>query len=253
VDLKTLTVSTIFGVLLIFCRAGSCLMVLPGIGDSYVAIRFRLLISLVISIVIFPVIDNLPKFPESSSILFLIITFEIFTGIFIGLITRILFSTIHVAGLIIASQSGLGSAMLFDPSQGSQGAIMGNFLSLIAIVLLFSTNLHHMLIEGIADSYNIFIAGDFVNTKDYASHIIDIMNKSFHIAIKMVSPQIIISILLLLASGILARLMPSLQIFFLITPIQLLLSFFLIMVTLSVSMMWYLNYIQEATIGILAP
>jgi flagellar biosynthetic protein FliR len=253
VDLEHLTIETIFGILLVFCRVGSNLMVLPGIGDGYVSIRFRLLIALGLSVIIFPVISNIPVFPKSTSELFTLIIIEIFIGIFIGLITRVLMGAAHIAGLIVASQSGLGSALLFDPTQSTQGAIIGSFFSVITMVLLFVTDLHHMLIEGIADSYEVFKPGMFISTGDHAEQMINLMADSFTIAIKMVTPQLVVSLLLLIASGILARLMPSLQIFFLITPIQLLLSFFIIMITISVSMMWYINFIQEASIGLLSP
>jgi flagellar biosynthetic protein FliR len=67
----------------------------------------------------------------------------------------------------------------------------------------------------------------------------------------MAFPQLLVSVLLLLAAGVLSRLMPSMQIFSLLTPVQLLLSFAILMSTISAIMMWYIEFIHEAVVGFL--
>ena len=63
---------------------------------------------------------------------------EILIGLMIGGITRILQAILHVTGMIIAFQSALASALLFDASQGSKGSVAGNFITMIGIVMIFA-------------------------------------------------------------------------------------------------------------------
>lgn len=248
--LESLTVSFIFSVLLIFCRIGACFMVLPGFSELYIPIRSRLFFALSISLVLFPVVkSSLPALPASPMMLFLLLLGEIVVGLFIASITKIITSTMHAVGLIVATQSGLGSAMLFDPNQGAQGAIVGNFLTMIVVTLLFVTDMHYILLRGLGESYSLFPPGEIPDTGDMSELITHTMVKSFDVGIKIAAPQLVLGLLVILAGGILSRVMPALQIFFLMMPIQILISFFLLATTLSAGMMWYLGYYEESLTG----
>lgn len=244
IDLSELTDQLVFSYLIILCRIGSALMVLPGISESYVAIRIRLLFALSISVLLLPNI-NIPKIPHNSLSLAMTMSSEIIIGIFLGSITKLLIGTTHILGMIIATISGLGSALLFDPTQGSQGAMVGNFLTNLSIVLLFASNMHHMLILGFAESYSLFEIDKFVNFSDVNHEVIKIVSKSFDIALKLAAPQIVIAVIIMIAGGILGRLMPSIQIFNLITSPQMLISFYILMFTIAASMIWYIENIFQ--------
>lgn len=221
-------------------------MVLPGIGELYVNARTRLIFSLSLSLLFSTIIENLPAIPERVDHLFFLLTIEVMIGVFIGTIVRFLVSTLHIVGIIVGMQSGLGSAMLFDPNQGAQGSMIGSFIGMLAITLLFASDLHHLLFKGVIDSYQLFVPGKAMILGDVIDSLARLASDGFNVAIKIAAPQIAIGLLLLLGSGVLARLTPSLQIFFLITPVQLLISFFILMVTLSASMAWYLDYVSDS-------
>jgi flagellar biosynthetic protein FliR len=110
-----------------------------------------------------------------------------------------------------------------------------------------------MLIQAIADSYSLFVPGKFLYMEDATEFIIKTTTGSFNIAIKLAAPQLVAGLLLLLATGVIARLMPAIQIFFLVTPVQLLLSFFVLMITLSATVTWYINYISDSVSAFLLP
>jgi flagellar biosynthetic protein FliR len=86
---------------------------------------------------------------------------------------------------------------------------------------------------------------------NFTDYFLDIVREIFVVSIKIMSPQIIVSLLLLVGAGILSKLMPALHIFFLITPVQLLVSFAILMLTLSVTMIWYMDYLGEVATSFL--
>jgi flagellar biosynthetic protein FliR len=231
---------------LVFCRVGMAMTLLPAFGASYITPRSRLFLAVAVSLIIGSIINGDEKFEvDNSPIGILIAIFsEITIGFFIGALARIIGSAIHIAGMIIATQSAMAQATLFDPSQGGQGAIFGNFLELLAIALLFSLNLHHLLLSAIAGSYEVYPIATMPDLAAFSDAAARTMSKSFAIGFQLAAPIVIVGLLVNLASGVLSRLMPSFQVFFVITPAQIMISFFIFATSLSAVMMWYMRYLE---------
>ncbi len=244
--LNDFLVSEIFTCLLIFCRVGTAITVLPGFGETFISARFRLLLAAMFSIVLTPVIHPFPAAPTTIFALVALMSAELLTGIFIGTIARLLLTAISTAGMAIAYQSSLASALVQDVTiTGGQGSSMGNLLGLTAMVLLFATNTHHLMLRALVDSYQIFPVGHFPNIEDFTTHTTRVINAAFLISLQLSAPHIVIGLVVYLAGGIIARLMPGLQVFAIIVPPQLLLSFFVLMTVWSSLMLWYMDYFRE--------
>lgn len=242
-----LLVSELFVFLLVFCRIGSAIMLMPGIGEIYVYPRIRLLLALALSALIMPVLKHsMPPPPSLVPDVFVMIAGEVLIGLFMGALTRIIISAVHTAGTVIATQSGLATAMMLDVTQTSQTTAVSNLMSVTAVTLFFAADLHHLLLMSFKESYGIFTPGQLPLFSDVASYGAESVTRAFAIAMHMASPILIVSILINLGSGILARLVPTIQIFFILLAPQILLSFFILMVTISGIMLWYVNRMQDA-------
>lgn len=221
-------------------------MVLPGFGETYISPRIRLNLALLITLVLTPVLGKtLPALPASAIALALLVSAEIIVGLFIGGICRIIISATHMAGTIFSYQSGLSSAVIYDVTQSTQGSLMGNFFGMITVVLLFSTGMHAYMLRGIAESYSVFIPGHFPPIQDFTEAASRILSDTFIVAVEISTPMLVIGTLLFLGAGILSRLMPSLQIFFLITPPQILINFFALLAAFSAMMLWYMEFFRD--------
>ena len=241
-----------FAFLLIFTRIGSGVLALPGFGESYVPQRIRLLFAVMLSLLLLPVVaGGMPPEPASPYMLAALVAGEAMVGLLIGGISRILVSTMHVAGTIISFQSGLSSATMFDINQASQGSMVGNLLSLTAVILIFSLDLHHLMLSGLTESYGLFPVGRFPPMEDFANLASSMMSRSFMVAVKLTAPFLVIGIIMNLAAGVLSRLMPNMQIFFVLMPPQIVLSFFLLTVTLSALMLGFTSFFDTTLNGFL--
>ena len=85
---------------------------------------------------------------------------EILIGAVLGLTARLAISALQVTGTVVAQQLGLGFVTAVDPTQGQQGVIVGNFLTCSASRSIFATDLHHLVIAALNDSYTIFQPGE---------------------------------------------------------------------------------------------
>ncbi|MCH2037436.1 MAG: flagellar biosynthetic protein FliR [Rickettsiales bacterium] len=246
-EFSQITVAAVYSYMLIFTRVGACIMVMPGVGERYVPVRIRLLIALVITVIVQPLAaPYLPEaIPTAPLGLFLIVLNEVVVGVFFGLVARLLISTSHMAGMIIGYQSGLAAAMMFDPNTGAQGSTIGAFLTLISTVLFLLTDLHHLLLIAVVDSYSLFIPANDIMSDDMAHFITHVISESFLIAMKISAPYIVIGLLLYLGAGIMSRLMPNMQIFFVLMPVPIMIGFVILAITLPVVMLWYMEHIRE--------
>src|SRR5690349_25170262 len=105
----------------------------------------------------------------SISGLLVLMLHEIVIGIILGATARVTLSALQVAGSVIAQQMGLGFVTSVDPTQGQQGVLVGNFLTMLGVTMLFATDSHHLVIAALSDSYAIFAPGETMSSGDIAS------------------------------------------------------------------------------------
>lgn len=227
----------IFTVLVVFTRLGTAMMTMPGFGESYVPSRMRLSMAIILSIALAPFLQSyLPVVPKDPARLAALLLGEIFTGLLIGTVARFLISAMHVAGMIISYQSSLSLATQFDPTQAAQGTVVGNFLSITALTFIFALDLHHVMLQGVVDSYSLIVPGNFPPMNDLADYFGQLMSRVFEVGVQLAAPSIVIGLIINFAAGILARLMPNMQVFFVVQPLQLMLSVFVLMIVFQMTM-----------------
>ncbi len=231
-----------FAALLIFARMGAFIMLMPGIGESFVPARIRLAFAFLTAIAMAPVVSPLiPEAPLTIGPLAILIGTEVIIGLIIGIITRFFLMAIAVAGQIIGMQTGLAFAQAVDPTLGQQGAITGAFLNLTALVLIFVTNLHHLLLAGIQNSYQAFPAGGAPLTGDSAQWALDVFAEAFRLGVQMASPLLVFGLVFYLAIGVLSRLMPQAQIFFIALPSNILIGFSIFALVMGAALMTWIE------------
>jgi flagellar biosynthesis protein FliR len=249
--LEQFLVSQLFAFLLIFARVGAGVMIIPGIGEAYVPPRMRLLLALLVSLAMTPALQSfMPPIPASALALTILLTKEAIIGIFIAYTARLLVSAMHTAGMIISYQSSLSAATMFDTAQATQGSGIGNFLGLMAVVLVFSMDLHHPIFVALFDSYQVFTPAAALPVADFSDYISRLVGDVFILAVQLSAPIIVVGVILYLGAGILSRLMPNMQVFFVLIPPQILICFVVLMLVLSSMMMWYLEVFEDKVMGL---
>jgi flagellar biosynthetic protein FliR len=224
--IEQITLEFIFHFMLVFARLGTAFSRFPAIGAPYILTRGKLILALSVSFVMMPILQEyLPKYSENFETNISYLAIEILIGLIISTAANIYFQAVHYVGQAISMQSGLSSAAFFDPMQKFQVAMFSNFILIIAIVLIFVTNTHFIFIQTVADSYIKFPPGELVDFGDLSKFIVFVVNDSFILAFKIVSPFLVVGLAVMTGSGMLARLMPNLQVFFVITPAQILVMF----------------------------
>ncbi len=244
--LEEFLASSVLAFLLTFTRIGTAIMIMPGLGDSFVSQRIRLHMALGISFVMFPlVMPYIPSPVPPTFALVTLIAMELIIGLFIGTVARIFMTALDTAGMIISMQSGLANAQVFNPSLASQGSIMGALLSVTGVLILFETNLHHLLIIAVVESYEMFPLGIIPDVGSMADLMAEVVSASFLIGVKLAMPFIVMTLIIYVGMGVLSRLMPQIQVFMVALPLQILLSITLLVLVLSTLLLFWLGEFED--------
>jgi flagellar biosynthetic protein FliR len=240
---------TVFVFLMIFCRIGTMIMLMPALGEISVPGRIRLTFAVALTAILMPLVqDNYGPLPPTPALLAGQIVSEFLIGLMIGGTARLLMTALQIAGTIIAFQTGLAFAQNVDPTQGIQSALVGSFMSVVAVTMIFATDLHYLLIAVMNDSYALFKPGAPLPVGDFLQAVTGVIAGSFKLGVQLSAPFLVFGLVFYMGLGILSRLMPQLQVFFIALPANIFLGFLLLMVLLGVMMSWFLGYF-EATLS----
>jgi flagellar biosynthetic protein FliR len=177
---------------------------------------------------------------------------ELVIGAVLGLTARLALSALQITGSVVAQQLGLGFVTAVDPTQNQQGLLVGDFLSVLGVALVFATDMHHLVIAAMNDSYSIFAPGELPLMGDAAQHVTRIIATSFRIGIQLSAPFLVFGLLFNFGLGLLSRLMPQMQVFFIGLPLSILLGLLLLLLVIGAMMGTFVGYL-EGVLTELAP
>jgi len=236
----------VFPFMLLLSRFGACFMIFPGISDLSVNVRTRLLLAFFVSLALFPLLEpTMPLLPDKVSTLVGYIFVELVIGIMMGVSARIFSSAMHFAGEIIGFSIGLQASTLFDPTSGSQSTAPALFLGMVGTVLIFALNMHHVIIQALADSYNYFPSGTLPDLGDAAQAVTTVVQDVFVIGVKLSAPIMTVGFLIYVGFGIFNRLIPQLQVFFVALPLTITVGIFMLGVSLGGMVLLYSSELLE--------
>lgn len=234
----------VFGFLLIFSRIGCVLMLFPGISETYVAARFRMLLALLLSFLLLgPLLPRLPAAPPQAigDFLFLI-SKEVLIGLLFGTVLRFIVGALEDAGAIISMQTGLSNATILNPALATQSPLASAFLSVVGVTLVFVTGMDHFLLRSLAALYDLFPVGAPIIIGDMTQFVTQTLSSSFSVGIQLATPFLVMGLLMFIALGMMQRLLPQIQLFLVVLPLQIWGGLALIGVTIAGIMTVWLQY-----------
>jgi flagellar biosynthesis protein FliR len=229
--------------MLVFARIGAMVMLMPGFGETNIPVRIKLSIALLLTLIMLPLHRQAYQIDmQSLTSLLVLMLQEIFIGVVLGATARVTLGALQTAGAVIAQQMGLGFVTSVDPTQGQQGVLIGNFLTLLGVTLLFATDSHHLVIAALNDSYKIFAPGEMMASGDVASLATRAFAAAFKIGLQLSAPFLVFGLVFNIGLGVLARLMPQMQVYFVGAPLSILAGFLILAAVLAAMMGTFLDY-----------
>lgn len=157
---------------------------------------------------------------------------ELLNGLFLGYVTYLALNTVQIAGSLIDNQMGLSMASVYDPASGSQSTLMQRLFYWIAIVLLFVTNGHHLLLNSIFHSFEMIPIGTLPIVDNF-QYTLKLFVGYFGIAFQIALPIVLTLIMSELILGLISRSVPQLNVMIIGMPLKLLIGVVIVLISSS--------------------
>lgn len=222
-------------------RVASFFMAIPIIGTQMVPMRVRLGLSLAFTLLLLPVLPELPVFEGLSLTTWLVILDQIIIGVLLGFTLQFLFQSFIMGAQLIALQSGLGFASMTDPATGVQVVVVAQLYSMMAMLLFLAMNGHLVMMEILAQSFYALPVGMFSISMDSFMRVILMVSWLFAAALLMALPAITALLIINLAFGIMTKAAPQLNIFAIGFPFTMLMGLIMHWINLPI---FYDHYVR---------
>lgn len=236
-----------FQAVLLFARLGAAVMLLPGLGEQEIPPTVRLALGLAMLALLLPVLaPGLPPAPEPGSEMVRLVAQEVVVGLWLGGLARLMALALAMAGQAVAALIGLQGLLVVDPEMGAQGTALSRAFGLMAAVLILGAGLHEIALRALVESYALLPAGAPFPAGAAAERMAAAGAASLGLALRLAAPFVIGAVVLNLALGLLARLAPQVQTFFVAVPGQILAGIALLMLLAPPMLMAFAEALRAA-------
>ena len=212
----------------VFVRVLGFFMLVPGFSHKTIPVNIRILLCLSLSLAFYPIVkSSVGAIPGTWGGIVILVLKESGVGLLMGFICYITYEAIHLAAQIVGYQMGFGTAGLIDPQNQSNESLLVPLHSWLALLVLFTTDMHHHLLKLFLMSY---VATQKLQIESFSNIetfnlVVNVSGNLFALAIQMGAPFTLMILSCNLVMGVLSRLMPQLNVMLLSFPVTILLGF----------------------------
>jgi flagellar biosynthetic protein FliR len=212
-----------FAFILVLARIGAAMTLLPGLGEAVAPTMLRVGLSVGVTVLLLPAIaPSVPLVPDTGLQAGLMLAAEVITGLWLGWFARLLVLALPIAGQLIAYMLGVANVLQPDPELGGEATPIARLFAVAAPLAILVTGLYALPLAALAGSYQLIPAGSLLPAADTAQAAARATGVAFALAVRLASPFLLVAIVWHVAIGLLARLVPRLQIYFIAMPGQIL-------------------------------
>ncbi|MFC1732804.1 flagellar biosynthetic protein FliR [candidate division KSB1 bacterium] len=221
-----------------FIRIATIIATVPIFGFNSIPIPIKIGLSFFISWILFPMYEQGDFIIPVDLLPFVLMCLkEVVVGLIIGISTQFIFIGIQMAGELVGLDMGFGMVNILDPTTGEHVSIIGQFNYLLAILIFLAINGHHFLLNALQSSFVAIPLGMAKFRHFVTTEMITMSKEIFIVAVKIGAPALVALFLTSFVMGIIARMVPQMNIFIVGFPLKI--SVGLVMIWVSIPMFGY--------------
>ncbi|MEM8976124.1 MAG: flagellar biosynthetic protein FliR [Pseudomonadota bacterium] len=240
----TLTADLVAAWVVVFCRVGSCLMIMPGFSNSRIPVQARLFLALAVSVAISPlVVPGLAIDLVRAGIdgLAILILSEMVFGFLIGLLGRVFFEALQFMATAIAALAGVGSMPGAPTIDDEPLPALSSFIMALATVLFFMTDQHLEVIKGLLASYGAVPVSTNFQAEASLQNLLKVFSIAFQLALQVSGPFIVFALIVNFLFGLMNKMIPQVAVYFISLPFVIAGGLFLLFAALSQMLLTFLG------------
>lgn len=217
-----------------FVRIGAFLMVMPLVGGSFVPVKVRLLLTVVLTIAIAPVVPHTATQDVLSAAGLVTMIQEIAIGVSMGFLVQLVFDAIALGGQVIGMSMGLGFAVFLDKVRGVSVPVLGQLFLMLSMLVFLALDGHLAMIKLLVESFRAWPMSQGGLTMPVLSELLAWTSQLFVFAMKIALPALTALLVVNLSFGVMSRAAPTLNLFAVGFPVSMLLGFAVIFLNMGV-------------------
>jgi flagellar biosynthetic protein FliR len=216
--------------ILLFCRITALIAVAPVVGHTAVPVQVKVALGLFFSFAMYPVAAaGAPEVDIRLLGLVVMALKEVVVGLVIGFSAGLIFAGVRGAGELVGFELGFSIATIFDPENGQNSQVVGQFFYLVASLVFLALNGHHFVLQALELSYRAVPVNGLLITGAAGDKLVTLTGLALAIAVKLAAPVIVTGFLVNLALAILTRVAPQMNVFVLSFPVKIVAVFVVLM------------------------
>ncbi len=205
---------------MVLIRISTLIILLPIFGDKAVPGTIKIILSLTVSAVLFPIlrengsihIADANEWSSTTGKLLMTLASELMVGLAIGFASQLVFHSIQAAGDFMSQFMGMSMASQYDPHTQSQTVVMGQLLNALAMLTFLSIDGHHMLFRAMVESFHLIPQGHFVMGEAFKNSLISMTGNTILFGVQLAAPMAACMMLVNIVYGIFGKALPQLNI-----------------------------------------
>jgi flagellar biosynthesis protein FliR len=231
--------------MLVFLRVSAFLLALPFFSATNFPVTMRVALAALTALLLAPILPpvalgHLPFFS-----LFGVMIQEVFVGLLLGFVARLIFYAVDLGGSIIANELGLNMASILDPMSQTNSQVTGTILFYLATVVMLTLNLHHWILAGFVRTYSILPVGAAHLPGQLFDDVSDQVANVFVVALEICAPVLAVSFVISVVFGVLSRAVPQMNVFILSFSFRLIGGLIVFGFTLQLAAQHVVNYLHR--------
>ena len=207
--------------LLVFVRVAAIVFSAPLFDSRAVPALFKIGLALAASVLLYPLLGTGAALPSGGfALLGFGIVGEVLVGLIIGFTVRLIFAAVEMAGQLAGFQMGLAIANVFDPMTSMQMPLVSQLESIIAMLIFLAVNAHYLVVRALVESFRVIPLLGFRFNGSLMALLSKLTGGMFVTAVKIAAPVMVALLLTSLTLGLVARVVPQMNIFIVAMPIK---------------------------------
>jgi flagellar biosynthesis protein FliR len=232
VTLPDQALTEVLGFLLVVCRVGGLFVLAPGFSASMIPSRIKLMLAMALSLALMPIAVHGQTVPLDAGAYAMLMLKELGVGLIFAFPMALVGAAVQAGASLLDTLIGFSFSSILDPVNNQQTAILGQFYSLFAVLVLLMSGGDHIMIEGLGASYRALPITAYPHIGALTSGALNAFAQVWVIGLEIAAPVLVALVITDAAIGLVSRAVPQMNVFVVGMPAKILVGMTVVAATL---------------------
>lgn len=252
--LELLSPKNIVGFIMVVTRLSGMMVSAPLFSTYPIPPQVKAWLIALIAFIMYPLVSANSNFmvPTSMPEMTLFLLKEFGVGFLIGFLANFIFAGIQMAGQLLSQQIGLAMSSMMDPATQAHVPVVGEFYLMLTAMIFLALDAHQWLFAAVYQSFIKIPPGlDILFTPIIVDQVLHLSSQMFVIALGLVLPIFCVLFVLEVLTGVLAKMIPQMNIFMVAIPMKIYVGLTLMIMFVHPMSNYIRNLIQAYMVSVM--